>query len=79
MLTNLSGLTHWVGDRAYHLLCDSNSPLNEVKDALMQFMAYVVKVEEAAKAQADAQAAAQAAQPPVASPTPDIAPEPPKE
>jgi len=30
------------------MLCDSNSPLNEVKDALTQFLGYVVKVENMA-------------------------------
>lgn len=59
MLKNISQLEHAVGDKVYHFMCDSNSPLNEVKDALFQFLKYVGQVEDAVKAQ-QAQAVAEA-------------------
>lgn len=57
MLKNLSGLTHKIGERAFHLMCDSDSPLNEVKDALFQFLKYVGQIEDAVKAQQEKSAA----------------------
>lgn len=61
MLSQLSVLAHKVGNNAYHFLCDPNSPLPEIKDALFQFTKYVGQIEDQAKAQADA--AAQSAVP----------------
>lgn len=60
MLKNISRLEHKVGDRVYHLICDNDSPLNDVKDALCKFLSYVDQIAEAAKAN---QAAQQEAQP----------------
>jgi len=48
MLKNLARLEHKVGDRVYHLLCDNDSPIVEVKDALTQFLGYAVQVEKMA-------------------------------
>ena len=46
MLSNLSRLEHKIGDKVYHFLCDCDSPLSHVKDALLAYLAYVAKVEE---------------------------------
>lgn len=50
MLKNLSRLEHIAGNKVYHFICDQDSPLNEVKDALFQFLKYVGQVEDAVKA-----------------------------
>lgn len=49
MLKNISQLEHKIGHRIYHLLADSNSPLNEVKEALFEFVKFVGKLEDNAK------------------------------
>ena len=51
MLNNLISLTHKIGDKVYHLICDANPPIIEVKDALFQFIKFVAQVEENQKAQ----------------------------
>lgn len=61
MLKNLTQLEHKIGDKVYHFVCDPASPLNEVKDALFQFLKYVGQVEDAMKAQQAAQAPAEPA------------------
>ena len=70
MLKNLSSLQHVIGDKVYHFMCDSSSPLNEVEDALVKFLQYVGSI----KQQVQAQQAAQ--QPPVEEPVSDVAAEP---
>ena len=50
MEKHLTKLEHVVGQRVYHLVCESSAPLYEVKDALVKFLIYIDKVEEAAKA-----------------------------
>lgn len=67
MLKNISRLEHKIGDRVYHLLCDNDSPLNEVKDALFQFLKYVGQIEDAVKAQQEQKQAEEAKLP-----TPDV-------
>lgn len=57
MLKNLSRLEHKVGDRAYHLLAESDSPLNEVKEALFEFLKFIGKVEDDVRAKLAAEAA----------------------
>ena len=51
MIKQISRLEHKIGDRVYHLLVESDSPLSEVKECLFQFLAYCAKIEDAAKAQ----------------------------
>ena len=51
MLKYISQLEHKIGDKTYQFLCDPNSPLSEVKDALFQFLRYVGQVEDAVKEQ----------------------------
>jgi hypothetical protein len=51
MIKNLSQLEHKIGERVYHFSASMDSPINEVKDALFQFMKYVGKIEDAAREQ----------------------------
>lgn len=51
MLKNLSGLTHKIGDKFYHLMCDLDSPINEIKDSLFEFLKYIGKIEDHVKSQ----------------------------
>jgi len=51
MLKTIARLEHKIGDKVYHLLCDSDSPISDVKEAISQFMGHVVGVENAVKAQ----------------------------
>ena len=51
MLKNISRLEHKIGDKVYHLLCDSDSPLNEIKESLFQFLKFIGQVEDTVKAQ----------------------------
>ncbi len=60
MMKNMVKLEHVIGDRVFHFLCDNDSPLNEVKDAVLEFLKYVGKIEDQVKAQ-QAQAEAQKA------------------
>ena len=48
MIKTLARMEHKIGERLYHLLCDSDSPLVEVKEALCKFMGNVSVIEEAA-------------------------------
>lgn len=37
---------HKVAERAYQFICDNDSPLSEIKDALCHFVAYMVNFEQ---------------------------------
>jgi hypothetical protein len=50
MLKNLTRLEQVIGGKIYHFTCDIDSKLEDAKEALVQFMGYVVQVETAAKA-----------------------------
>ncbi len=79
MISNKTQLAFTVGSRVYNFLADADSPLNEAKEALFQFIKFIGQIEDAAKAAA-AKAAADAVQPsaePVA-PQPEQAEEPQK-
>lgn len=56
MLKDICKLEHVVGQRVYHLLCDRDSPINEVKDALLEFLKFLGKIEDQAKEAAAKQA-----------------------
>ena len=58
----INSIIHKVEDRAIHLIVDPKSPLNEIKDALFEFLKYVGQVEDAVKAQ-QAKAAEEANKP----------------
>lgn len=49
MLKNISRLQHVIGDRVFHLLCDSDSPLTEVRDSILEFLKFIGRMEDAAK------------------------------
>lgn len=56
MLTNISKLQVQVDNKAYQFLCDVDSPLASVKEALFQFSKYVGSIEDQVKANQEAQA-----------------------
>jgi hypothetical protein len=57
MLKNITRIEHKVNDRVFHLFCDSDSPLNEVKEALVEFLKIVGNIEDQVKANQEAQKA----------------------
>ncbi len=64
MLKNIARLEAKVGEKVYQLLCDNDSPLNELKDALFQFLKYVGQIEDAVKAQKEQAEAEKSAEEP---------------
>lgn len=58
MLKNISKLQCKVGEKDYNLLCDNDSPLEHVKEAILQFLKYVQLVEDQVKEQIEAQKSA---------------------
>ncbi len=55
MLKNLSRLECKIGEKVYQLMCDMDSPLEHVKEALFQFSKYIGSVEDSVKAQQSSQ------------------------
>jgi len=55
MFKNIIKFEQIIGGRTYHMLCDNDSPLNEVKDSLIKFLNYVNELEASIKAQQAAQ------------------------
>lgn len=64
MLKNLAQLEHVVSGKAYQFVCAVDAPIQDVKDALFQFLKYVGNIEDQAKAQAAAAAPAPAPEAP---------------
>lgn len=54
MIKTKAQLEHKIGERIFHFLCDNDSPLHEVKEALSQFIGHVTNIENAAKEQQEA-------------------------
>jgi hypothetical protein len=50
MLKNIVRLDEKVNNKDYTLICDNDSPLPDVKEALFQMLKYVGQLEDAAKA-----------------------------
>lgn len=50
MLKNISRLETKINEKNYQFLCDMDSPLPEVKEALFQFVKYVGQIEDQIKA-----------------------------
>ncbi len=48
MQKNICQLEVKIGEKVYHLLCDHDSPLAHVKEALFQFLKYIGQVEDQA-------------------------------
>ena len=52
MIQNVTRLEHKIGDRVYHFLCDMQSPVGEVHDALCMFKSFAMaKMNEAHEAE----------------------------
>jgi len=62
MLKNISRLESIIEGKVYHLLCDNDSPLLHVKEALCQFLKYCGNIEDQIKAQQEAAKAEEAAE-----------------
>jgi hypothetical protein len=54
MLKNISRLEFKINERDYHFLCDMDSPLNDVKEALFQFQNYCMAIEVQVKMKMEA-------------------------
>ena len=50
MLKNLSQLELIIEDKICRFMCDFDTPLTHVKEALFQFQKYIGQIEDAAKA-----------------------------
>lgn len=50
MLKNFSGLELKINEKVYLLMCDNDSPIDHVKEALFQFQKYVGQLEDQIKA-----------------------------
>jgi len=46
MLKNIVKFEVQIGEKIYHLLCDNDSPINDVKEALFQITKAVAEVEQ---------------------------------
>ncbi len=55
MLKNIVRIEFTVADKIYHLTCDSDSPIEHIKEALFQMQKYVGQIEDNIKAQLAAQ------------------------
>ena len=53
MLKNISKLEIAINEKSYQLLCDMDSPLQDVKEAVFQFQKYIGKIEDQVKEQQD--------------------------
>ena len=54
MLKNISQLESVIEGKVHHFLCDSDSPLTHVKEALFQFQKFVGQIEDNIKSQQEA-------------------------
>lgn len=55
MLSNLVQLKHIVGEKAIHLICDNDTEIPSIREALCKFLSYVQQVEDKVKEQQAAQ------------------------
>lgn len=51
MLKNLVKLEFQIADKIYHFMCDPDSPIEHIKEALFQCQKYIGAVEDNIKAQ----------------------------
>ena len=51
MLKNLASLTHTVENKVCQFICENDTPIAIIKEALFQFQKYIGVIEDAAKAQ----------------------------
>jgi len=65
-----------VADKVYHFMCDPDSPIEHLKEAIFQCQKYVGQLEDQIKAQQAAASSAKVVQMPVVpEPTPELATE----
>ena len=50
MLKNIIKLEHEVGEKSYQFLCENDSPIASIKEALVKFLQYVGQIEDQIKA-----------------------------
>lgn len=62
MIKNISRLEVKVKEKYYHLCCDIDSNLDDVKEAIFQFQKYIGYVEDQVKAQQEAMKAKEEAE-----------------
>lgn len=55
MLKNLSQLEHIIENKICRFICDNDTPIHFVKEALFQFQKYIGHLEDQAKQQQEAQ------------------------
>ena len=77
MFQNLIKFEHQIGDKVFHFICDPNSPIEHVKDALFQILKKVGAIEDSVIAQQAEKAAADQKEPvseakPALEPTPEV-------
>jgi len=51
MLSNLVQLAHQIENKVCRFICDNDTPIHFIKEALFQFQKHIGQVEDAAKAQ----------------------------
>lgn len=64
MLKDIVRLEFIVADKIYHFVCDNDSPLSHIKEALFQCQKYIGQVEDNVKAQLAAKKAEEDAKAP---------------
>jgi hypothetical protein len=70
MQKNVVRIEFTIADKDYHFMCDADSPLEHVKEALFQCQKYIGMIEDNIKAAQAAQAPAPIAEPIVEEPQP---------
>ncbi len=60
MISNITRIECKVGEKVYHLSCDMDSPVADVKEAVFQFQKYIGHIEDQIKKNLEAQKAAEA-------------------
>jgi hypothetical protein len=63
MLKNIVRIEFQIVDRVYHFLCDNDSPIEHIKEAIFQMQKYIGQVEDNVKAQLAAQKEAEEKKP----------------
>jgi hypothetical protein len=63
MLKNIVKLEFMIADKVYHFLCDNDSPIEHLKEAIFQMQRYIGQIEDNAKAQLAAQKEAEEKKP----------------
>lgn len=56
MIKTVAKFEHTIEGRVFHFICENDSPLTHVKDALMKFVQYAGQIEDQAEAAKKAQA-----------------------